>query len=109
MFIAMNRFRVVKGSEADFEQVWLSRDSHLDEVPGFVEFHLLRGPEVEDHTLYASHTVWQSRAAFEAWTTSEAFRAAHRRAGDNKPLYLGPPQFEGFEVRQTLTASQSKT
>jgi heme-degrading monooxygenase HmoA len=78
-------------------------------VPGFVEFHLLRGPEVEDHTLYASHTVWQSRAAFEAWTTSEAFRAAHRRAGDNKPLYLGPPQFEGFEVRQTLTASQSKT
>jgi hypothetical protein len=44
MFIAMNRFRVVKGSEADFEQVWLSRDSHLDKVPGFVEFHLLKGP-----------------------------------------------------------------
>ncbi|MDU6493763.1 MAG: antibiotic biosynthesis monooxygenase, partial [Bradyrhizobium sp.] len=20
----------------------------------------------------------------------------------NKPLYLGPPQFEGFEVRQTV-------
>src|ERR1039458_9222350 len=39
MFIAMNRFRVAKGSEADFEQVWLSRDSHLDKVPGFVEFH----------------------------------------------------------------------
>jgi hypothetical protein len=32
-------------------------DSHLDEVPGFVEFHLLKGPEAEDHTLYASHTV----------------------------------------------------
>ena len=51
MFIAMNRFRVAKGSEADFEQVWLTRDTHLDEVPGFVEFHLLRGPEAEDHTL----------------------------------------------------------
>lgn len=35
MFIAMNRFRVAKGSEAAFEQVWLSRDSHLDTVPGF--------------------------------------------------------------------------
>jgi heme-degrading monooxygenase HmoA len=74
MFIAMNRFRVAKGSEADFEQVWLSRDSHLDKVPGFVEFHLLKGPEAEDHTLYASHTVWESRAVFEAWTKSEAFR-----------------------------------
>jgi hypothetical protein len=33
MYIAMNRFRVAKGSEAAFEQVWLSRDSHLDKVP----------------------------------------------------------------------------
>ena len=46
MFIAMNRFRA-KGSEADFEQVWLSRDGLLDKVPGFVEFHLLKGPENE--------------------------------------------------------------
>jgi heme-degrading monooxygenase HmoA len=102
MFIAMNRFRVTKGSEAAFEHVWLSRDSHLDKVPGFVEFHLLKGPEAEDYTLYASHTVWENRGVFEAWTRSEAFRAAHHRAGDNKPLYLRHPQFEGFEVRQTV-------
>jgi heme-degrading monooxygenase HmoA len=31
------------------QQVWLSRDSHLDKVPGFVEFHLLKRPEAEDH------------------------------------------------------------
>src|SRR5262249_15472060 len=47
MYIAMNRFRVAKGSEAAFEQVWTSRDSHLDKVPGFIEFHLLKGPEAE--------------------------------------------------------------
>jgi heme-degrading monooxygenase HmoA len=102
MFIAMNRFRVRKGCEAEFEQVWLTRDTHLEKVPGFIVFHLLRGPEAEDHTLYSSHSMWQSRDAFEAWTRSEAFRAAHRQAGDNKPLYAGPPQFEGFEVRQTV-------
>jgi heme-degrading monooxygenase HmoA len=102
MFIAMNRFHVAKGSEAAFEQVWTSRDTYLDKVPGFLEFRLLKGPEGEDHTLYASHSIWQSRAAFEAWTKSEAFRAAHQKAGENKPLYLGHPQFEGFEVRQTV-------
>lgn len=102
MYIAMNRFQVTKGSEEAFEAVWRSRDTHLDSVPGFVEFHLLRGPEAADHTLYASHTVWESHAAFDAWTKSEAFRAAHRNAGEHKPLYLGHPQFEGFEVRQTL-------
>lgn len=102
MYIAMNRFRVKRGSEEAFEQVWLTRDSQLNAVPGFIEFHLLKGPQAGDHTLYASHTVWQSHSAFEAWTKSEAFRAAHHRAGDNKPLYLDHPQFEGFEVRQTV-------
>jgi heme-degrading monooxygenase HmoA len=34
MFIAMNRFRVAKGSEAAFEHVWMSRDGRLDKVPG---------------------------------------------------------------------------
>jgi heme-degrading monooxygenase HmoA len=78
MFIAMNRFQVAKGSEAAFEQVWTSRDTHLDKVPGFVEFHLLKGPEAEDHTLYASHTIWENRAMFEAWTKPE-----NRRLGGN--------------------------
>ena len=103
MFIAMNRFKVIPSSQADFERVWTTRDTHLREVPGFVEFHLLRGPEREDHVLFASHTIWRSRADFEAWTKSEAFRLAHQSAGQNKPLYLGHPEFEGFEVLQTVS------
>jgi len=85
MFIALNRFRVKKGSEGAFEKVWLGRDSYLDRVPGFVEFRLLRGPEAEDHTLYSSHTVWQSKGAFEAWTKSEEFRARTRVPGKSQP------------------------
>jgi heme-degrading monooxygenase HmoA len=103
MFIAMNRFRVKKGCEDDFERVWLSRDTYLDAVPGFIEFHLLKGPEREDHVLYSSHTVWRSDKDFEAWTKSEQFRKAHAGAGGNKPLYLGHPDFEGFQVLQTVT------
>lgn len=103
MFIAMNRFKVVKGSEPEFESVWLNRESHLQDLPGFIEFHMLKGPDREDHTLYSSHTVWASRADFENWTKSEAFRAAHRGAPTSKPLYLGHPEFEGFEVIQTVS------
>lgn len=102
MFIAMNRFKVRKDAAGEFETVWLTRQSHLGEVDGFVAFHLLRGPERDDHVLYASHTIWASKAAFEAWTTSEPFRRAHHRAGDNKPLTLEHPQFEGFEIIQTV-------
>ena len=98
MFIAMNRFRIARGREAEFEKIWRERDSHLDEVDGFREFRLLRGPEDDEATLYASHTVWDSRDDFEAWTRSEAFRKAHAGARAPEGVYLGHPSFEGFEA-----------
>jgi len=98
LFIAMNRFQVLPEETEAFETMWKNRESHLHEVPGFVEFHLLRGPEAEDHVLYASHTVWRDKAAFDGWLTSESFRKAHAGAGGKRPLYAGPPKFEGFEV-----------
>ena len=97
MFIAMNRFKIAPGHEADFEAVWRQRESYLDTVPGFQSFHLLKGPVSESHVLYASHTVWASRAAFEAWTRSESFRKAHAQANPRKGTYLGHPELETFE------------
>lgn len=105
MFIAMNRFQVKPGQEEAFEAVWKSRDSYLEDVPGFVEFALLRGPSAEDHTLFATHTVWESQDAFTAWTRSEAFRKAHAGAGNNKPLYAGSPKLELFDSVQTVSAA----
>ncbi|ASJ76881.1 antibiotic biosynthesis monooxygenase family protein [Granulosicoccus antarcticus] len=107
MFIAMNRFKIRPGSEKAFEAIWESRDSHLNEVPGFKEFHLLRGPEAEDYTLYSSHTVWRSKESFDAWTHSEAFKKAHKGAGSHGDVYLEHPQFEGFEVVQASSRAES--
>ena len=104
MYLTMNRFAVKRGQEAAFEAIWKNRDSHLPEVKGFVAFHLMKGPEREDHTLYASHTLWRSREEFEAWTRSEAFRAAHKGAGAHADIYMGPPELELFESVQTIAA-----
>lgn len=98
MFIAMNRFRIARGSEEVFEKLWRERESYLDGVPGFREFHLLRGASDDEATLYASHSVWGSREDFEAWTESESFRRAHRQARAPEGTYLEHPRFEGFEV-----------
>lgn len=106
MYAASNRFRVIPAETAAFEAKWLNRDSRLHEMPGFIAFHLMKGPAAEDHVLYASFTLWVSKEDFLAWTTSEQFRAAHAGAGSSKPLTLGHPQFEGFEILQTVTAPQ---
>lgn len=103
MFLAMNRFTVPLENAADFEALWLGRDSRLHEMEGFVEFNMLKGPEENGHRLYASHTVWRDESAFRAWTTSAQFRAAHARAGDTRTLHTGAPRFEGFTSIQTMT------
>ena len=97
MFIAMNRFKIVLGKEKDFEEVWKNRDTHLNDVPGFKKFHLVKGEANDEYTLYASHSIWNSKNDFINWTKSEAFRLAHKNSGQHKGLYLGHPNFEGFE------------
>ena len=94
----MNRFRIALGREDVFEEMWRSRESYLDQVQGFREFHLLRGPSDDEATLFASHSVWDSRGEFEAWTESEAFRKAHAQAKAPEGTYLEHPHFEGFDV-----------
>jgi len=98
MYIAMNRFRIALGREADFLAIWRNRDSHLDEVPGFKSFHMLQGETRDDHTVFISHSEWTSETAFRDWTKSEAFRKAHANAKSPEGIYLGPPQFEGYDV-----------
>ena len=98
MFIAMNRFKIVPGKEVEFEKVWRERDTHLDGVNGFKEFRLVKGEKNNEFSLYASHSIWNSKEDFINWTKSEAFRLAHKNAGRHKDLYIGAPNFEGFEV-----------
>lgn len=97
MYLAMNRFRIAKGFEEGFETIWRERQSYLSEVPGFKTFALLKGPEREDHVLYASHSVWASKADFDAWTESDSFRKAHAQTSAPKGTYLGHPDLELFE------------
>lgn len=97
MFLAMNRFKVALGKENDFITIWKNRESYLDGVPGFKNFHLLRGETTEEYTLFSSHATWDSRADFEAWTKSEAFRNAHKNAGAAKDIYNGHPKLELFD------------
>lgn len=94
MFVAMNNFKITPGREADFEQQWRQRESYLKDVPGFVEFMLLRG---DDQGEFISQSLWQDRAAFMAWMQSPAFTAAHRQ-GSMAGVIAGPPHAKTYDV-----------
>ena len=93
MYIATNNFKVVPGKESEFEEIWKNRDSHLKGVPGILRFALLRG----DNGEYISHSTWESKDAFIAWTQSEAFIAGHRGGGSMMGILAGPPVLKAYE------------
>ncbi len=98
MYIAMNHFRVEPGKAERFERQWRERKSYLDDVPGFKQFHLVRGKDDEDGAhCYASHTTWESREAFLDWTHSEAFSRAHGQTRTGEGVLLGHPIFRGWQ------------
>ncbi len=102
MYIAMNRFRVNVERETEWESIWKERETYLQDVPGFVQFMLLRGAEPGD---YISYSAWEDAAAFHAWTQSDAFRKSHAQ-GTLAGVLQGPPQLGLYEpvVRQTPTS-----
>jgi heme-degrading monooxygenase HmoA len=94
MFIAMNRFKVASGREADFERTWKERETYLQGVEGFVQFALLKSDSPGE---YVSHSTWESREAFMAWMQSPAFAAGHRQ-GSLAGVLEGPPQVSTYEA-----------
>jgi heme-degrading monooxygenase HmoA len=95
LFVTMNHFHVEPARSGEFEEHWKRRRTYLAEVPGFVHFALLRG---EEPGHYVSHASWASRAAFEAWTRSEAFRQAHAQARLPEGLLQGHPKLAVYEA-----------
>ena len=57
MFIAMNRFKIIPGKENEFEKIWKDRDTHLNNVPGFKKFNLVKGEKMKN-SLYMLLTVY---------------------------------------------------
>ncbi|OCG11678.1 antibiotic biosynthesis monooxygenase [Gilliamella sp. App6-5] len=101
MYIVMNRFKIKRGSEDTFIDMWRKRDSHLNEMQGFNRFYFLQGKTEENYTLFSSFTEWESKADFEDWVNSEHFKHTHRNT-NNRPnssdIYLEPAQLECFKV-----------
>jgi hypothetical protein len=97
MFIAMNRFRVASGREQDFESIWMNRQSYLEEVPGFIEFHLLRGPSENGAVLRVAFGMEKPEGVRRLDQLRIVSKGA-RPGPSSRRNIPRPPQFEGFDV-----------
>lgn len=97
MFVTMNRIPIRQGYEDVFAKRFRKRAGLVDQTPGFIRNMVLR--PCDEDGCHIVLTLWESKEAFLAWTKSEAFRKAHRKAEDApKAMFLGPAQLETYEV-----------
>lgn len=100
MITVANRIFVQPEYLEQFEARLQDRAGGVDGMPGFIASHLLR-PTREGEP-FVVLTFWASRAAFGAWTSSDAFRQGHARGGHlPREAFSGPNVLEVHEVVQS--------
>lgn len=105
MYLVHNRITIKRDYAAAFEQRFAEREGLVDQMDGFVSFKILRqDTDTPDQILYVVQTTWESKAHFEAWTTSDAFRSQHAQSRSlPEDAFLGRPVIEMFEAIQATT------
>ncbi len=99
MFVTCNRIPVNPDYAEAFEQRFGSRASQVDQMPGFISFHLLKPKNPADP--YVVMTFWESEAHFQAWAGSPQFREGHARSGTlPAETFAGRSTVEMFDVIQ---------
>lgn len=108
MIVTSNRIPVNPEHADAFEQTFRDRASLVDSMDGFVAFQLLRPSKPTDP--YIVMTFWESKAHFEAWTSSEEFKEGHAKSGTlPEGTFSGHPTLELHEIIQsTLEISQAE-
>ncbi len=97
MITTANRIYVHPDYADRFEETFRTRARLVDRMPGFVSNQLLRPVNPGDP--YVVLTVWESRAHFESWVGSEAFRQGHARSGTlPREAFTAPNGLELHEI-----------
>ena len=92
MLIVSNRIQVNEGFEERFERRGERGES--EDIPGRLYFALLKADEPG---VYINMSIWETREAFQAWRSSDAFKRAHSD-GPSEGAVAGRPQLTIAEV-----------
>ena len=97
MITAMNRIYVAPEYAEQFEERFRTRARLVDGMPGFIWNKVLR--PVDPGEPYIVLTLWESRAAFDAWVQSDEFLKGHARSGTLPPeAFTQPNRLEVHEL-----------
>ncbi len=90
MFVAMSRFTVKNGMEAQVREAFRQRPHYVDSAPGFIRMEVMNPEDKPEEFVLVTH--WQDKASWEVWYRGHTYREAHQ--GIPKGLKLVPQATE---------------
>ena len=104
-FVAVNFISCSDGYRPRFEELFRSRAHAIDALPGFKHMVVLR-PDREGGD-YLVVSFWADRSSFDAWRSSPAFAAGHRRGFEDikaaREREEAPPMTSRMETYEILS------
>lgn len=94
-FLALSKFKVRNGLEAEVRDAFLARPHLVDEAPGFVRMDVVS--PAGDSAEFWLLTYWRDEASFNEWHRSHLYRESH--AGIPHGLKLVPEATELLTFR----------
>lgn len=93
-FVAISRFAIKNGMEAEVRQAFLARPHRVEEAEGFVRMDVLQ--PFADATEFWLITHWQDEASYRRWHRSHAYSDAHSGIPKGLKLVRGRTQIDYF-------------
>ena len=94
-FVALSRFTVANGMEAEVRQAFASRPHLVDGTPGFVRLEVLA--PLDDPREICLFTYWRDEASFQEWHCSHLHKEAHKGIPKGLKLVPGRTEIRHFE------------
>ncbi len=91
-FVAMSRFRIANGMNAEVKDAFRDRPHMVDDAPGFLRMEVISPLDAPEEIWLL--TYWTDEGSYRAWHHGHTYRDSHR--GIPKGLRLDP---KGTEIR----------
>jgi len=104
MILAVSRFRVANGMEADVARAFRERPHLVDDQPGFLGMEVFTGPK--DPAVFHLVTRWTDEGSFLLWHHGDQHRLSHQSMPRGLKL---DPVFTSLQVLERLEDGPSLT
>ncbi len=96
MFVALSRFKIRNGMEAEVREAFRTRPHLVDGEPGFLHMEVMSPLDDTSEIWLVTH--WTDEASYQTWHRGHTYHASHAAIPKGLKLVPGSTEIRLFDV-----------